>query len=130
MIEEREQTVSLFIIEDDSHFRETFIDAMELRGVVVQGAGSGFEGLSALQHLRPDAIILDVKLPDLHGFELCRRIRRMDSLKSTPILFVSASAAYNDPRDRVEGLLSGAAVFLPKPISVDKLWSEIAALLP
>ena len=121
---------SLFIVEDDPHFRETFIDAMELRGVNVTGVGTGGEGLNALQKHKPDAIILDVKLPDIHGFDLCRRIRRMDALQSVPIVFVSASTAYNDPRDRVEGLLAGAAVFLPKPISVDRLWSEISTLLP
>ena len=130
MIDEREQTaVSLFIVEDDSHFRETFIDAMELRGVSVSGAGTGFEGLSALQTLRPSLIVLDVKLPDLHGFELCRRLKRMDAFKKTPIIFVSASAAYNDPRDRAEGLMSGAAAFLSKPIGVEALWSEISRLV-
>jgi DNA-binding response OmpR family regulator len=124
-----ETAVSLFIIEDDPHFRETFIDAMSLRGVEVVGAGGGFEGLSVLQNLRPNLIVLDVKLPDIHGFELCKRIKRMDAFKKTPIIFVSASAQYNDPRDRVEGLLSGAAIFLPKPISVERLWTEIESLL-
>lgn len=129
MTDEQEQTVSLFIVEDDPHFRETFIDAMELRGVSVSGAGSGFEGLHLLQTRRPSAIVLDVRLPDLHGFELCRRLKRMDAFKRTPVVFVSASTAYNDPRDRAEGLLAGAAAFLPKPISVDALWSELSALI-
>ena len=128
-----ETAVSLFIVEDDAHFRETFIDAMWLRGVDVQGAGAGFEGLRALQDLppasRPNLIILDVKLPDLHGFELCKRIKRIEAYKDTPVLFVSASAQYNDPRDRVEGLLAGAVGFLPKPISVEKLWTEISHIL-
>lgn len=130
MTEDRDEAaVSLFIVEDDPHFRETFIDAMELRGVSVTGAGSGFEGLNALQTQRPSAIVLDLRLPDLHGFELCRRLKRMDAFKKTPVVFVTASAAYNDPRDRAEGLLAGAAAFLPKPISVEKLWTEIEALL-
>ena len=122
--------VSLYIVEDDPYFRETFVDAMSLRGIDVQGAGSGGEGLAALQTLRPNLIVLDVKLPDIHGFDLCRKLKRMDAFKSTPIIFVSASTAYNDPRDRSEGLMSGAAAFLPKPISVEHLWSEIERLLP
>src|SRR5688500_14441269 len=96
---------SIFIIEDDAHFRETFIDVMALRGVEVNGAGTGGEGLNALRERRPAVIILDVQLPDMHGFELCRRIRRLDAFRKTPIIFVSASTQYNDPRDRVEGLL-------------------------
>ena len=120
--------VSIFIIEDDAHFRETFIDVMSLRGVDVQGAGSGEEGLKALRDCRPSVIILDVQLPDLHGFELCRRIKRMEAFKRTPVIFISASTQYNDPRDRVEGLLAGAALFLPKPITMEKLWGEIEHL--
>ena len=120
---------SLFIIEDDPLFRETFVDAMALKGVLVDAAGSGSEGLHVLLHLRPKAIVLDVKLPDIHGFDLCRRIKRMDAFKKTPVVFVSASTQYNDTRDRAEGLMAGAAAFLPKPISVEKLWSEIEPLL-
>ena len=129
MSTEAETTLSLFIVEDDPHFRETFIDAMSLRGVQVNAAGSGVEGLHALQRLQPNVIILDVRLPDIHGFELCRRIKRMEDFKRTPVIFVSASTQYNDPRDRAEGLLSGAAAFLSKPISVDALWAEIEPLL-
>ena len=96
---------------------------------VVGEAASAAEAVERAVSLRPALVLLDVKLPDIHGFELCRRLKRMDAFKNTPIMFVSASGLYNDPRDRVEGLLSGAAVFLPKPISVDKLWDEIEALL-
>lgn len=124
----------LFLIEDDSHFRETIADVMSLRGVEVLGAGSAQEALRALERLDPSvkiaAIISDVNLPDGHGFELCRRIKRMEAFKKTPVIFLSASAQYNDPRDRVEGLLAGATVFLPKPIKMERLWSEIEPLLP
>ena len=122
--------LSLFIVEDDAHFRETFIDAMSLRGVAVKSAGSGLEGLAALREQVPHVIVLDVQLPDMHGFDLCRRIRRIDALRKVPIVFVSASAQYSDPRDRVDGILAGASAFLPKPITPDKLLSEIESLLP
>lgn len=122
--------LSLFIVEDDAHFRETFIDAMALKGVAVRAAGSGLEGLAALREHVPHVIVLDVQLPDIHGFDLCKRIRRIDALRKVPILFVSASAQYSDPRDRVEGILAGASAFLPKPITPDKLLSEIESLLP
>ncbi len=121
---------SIFIIEDDAYFRETFVDVMGLRGLDVEGAGTGYEGLRRIQELRPSVIVLDVQLPDVHGFDLCRRIKRMPAFRETPILFLSASAQYSDPRDRAEGLLAGAAAFLPKPIGMDRLWSEIERLLP
>jgi DNA-binding response OmpR family regulator len=121
--------VSLFIIEDDQYFRETLIDVMSLKGVKVQGAGSGAEGLAALREARPSVILLDVQLPDVHGFELCRIIKRHEDFRRTPIILLSASAMYNDPRDRAEGLLAGATMFLPKPITMDKLWAEISDLI-
>ncbi len=126
--------LTFFIVEDDAEFRETFIDAMSLRGVVVRGVGTGAEGLRGLQELvsrdaAPSAIVLDVKLPDIHGFELCRRIKRVAALKSTPVIFISASAQYNDARDRVEGFLAGASAFLSKPISLEQVWAEIEPLL-
>ena len=120
---------SIYIIEDDFHFRETFIDVMALRGVPAQGAGSGFEGLAALREQRPSVIVLDVQLPDMHGFELCRRIKHQEAFRNTPVILLSASTQYSDPRDRVEGLLSGASAFLSKPITMERLWVEIDALL-
>ena len=102
---------------------------MALRGVPAQGAGSGFEGLAALREQRPSVIVLDVQLPDMHGFELCRRIKHQEAFRNTPVILLSASTQYSDPRDRVEGLLSGASAFLSKPITMERLWVEIDALL-
>lgn len=120
---------SMFIIEDDARFRETFIDVMQLRGIEARGAGTGAEGLRALQGLQPSVIVLDVQLPDVHGFDLCRRIKRIEAFKNTPVIFLSASSQYLDGRDRVEGLLAGACLFLPKPITMEKLWAKIEQIL-
>ena len=120
---------SMFIIEDDDHFRETFIDVMSLRGIEVTGARNGDEAIKALKQSQPSIIIMDVQLPDVHGFDLCRKVKRLDNHKDTPLIFVSASTQYADPRDRVEGLLAGAEQFLPKPITVEKLWGEIELVL-
>ena len=121
--------LSMFIVEDDARFRETFIDALSLRGVEVRGAGSGAEGLRSIEGFNPSVIVLDVQLPDVHGFDLCRLIKRIEAFKDTPVIFLSASPQYNDARDRAEGLLAGASLFLPKPITMDRLWAEIEVLL-
>ena len=119
---------SIFIIEDDPHFRETFVDVMSLRDVPVRGAGSGEEGLRALRDARPSVIILDVRLPDIHGFDVCRRIKGMEAFKDTPVVFVTAEAGGNDSREQAEGLSAGASLFLPKPIMMERLWAEIEPL--
>lgn len=121
--------ISIYIIEDDAHFRETFIDVMSLRGVEVQGAATGEEALRALRDLKPSVIVMDVQLPDIHGFDLCRRVKRMEAFKNIPVILITASTQYNDSRDRVEGLLAGASLFLAKPLTMEKLWGEIEQLL-
>ena len=119
----------MFIVEDDDHFRETFIDVMSLKGVEVEGARSGDEAIKALKQAHPSVIIMDVQLPDVHGFDLCKKVKRLDGYKDTPVIFVSASTQYSDPRDRAEGLQAGASQFLPKPISVERLWAAIESVL-
>ncbi|MBI4676819.1 MAG: response regulator [Elusimicrobia bacterium] len=122
--------LSLFIVEDDDHFRETFIDAMSLSGVKVEGTRTGYEAIKALGKSLPGAIIIDLQLPDIHGFDLCRIIKKSERLKKVPVVFITASSQYNDPRDRAEMLLSGAAGFLAKPISMEDMRSEIGRILP
>ena len=120
---------AMVIVEDDDHFRETFIDVMSLKGVEVTGARNGDEAIKALKQTRPSVIIMDVQLPDVHGFDLCKRVKRLEGYKDTPVIFVSASSQYSDPRDRAEGMLAGASQFLPKPIAVEKLWAEIEGVM-
>ncbi|MDE2140911.1 MAG: response regulator [Elusimicrobia bacterium] len=119
----------MFIVEDDDHFRETFIDVMSLKGVEVSGARNGDEAIKALKQAHPTVIIMDVNLPDVHGFDLCKRVKRLEGHQDTPVIFVSASTKYSDPRDRAEGIQAGGAQFLPKPISVERLWSAIESVL-
>ncbi|MBI5623550.1 MAG: response regulator [Elusimicrobia bacterium] len=122
--------LSLFIVEDDDHFRETFIDAMSLSGVKVEGTRTGYEAIKALGKALPGAIIIDLQLPDIHGFDLCRIIKKSERLKKVPVVFITATSQYNDPRDRAEMLLSGASAFLSKPVTMEALRDEIGRILP
>ncbi|MFA6316061.1 MAG: response regulator [Elusimicrobiota bacterium] len=122
--------LSLFIVEDDDHFRETFIDAMSLSGVKVEGTRTGYEAIKALGKALPGAIIIDLQLPDIHGFDLCRILKKSERLKKVPIVFITASHQYNDPKDHAEMLLSGGAAFLSKPVTMEALRAEIGRILP
>ena len=120
----------MFIVEDDDHFRETFIDVMALKGVEVSGARNGDEAIKVLRRTgQPSVIIMDVQLPDVHGFDLCKKVKRLAGMQDTPVIFVSASSAYSDPRDRAEGMQAGGSQFLPKPITVERLLSAIELVL-
>jgi len=118
---------SILVIEDDGHFRETLIDAMALRRFRVQGAPTAAEAMKALEAEIPALILMDVQLPDAHGFELCRALKRSPRFKAIPVIFLSAR--YTEPADRAEGLLAGADAYLSKPVNLDVLWEEVEYLL-
>lgn len=119
--------VSILVIDDDGPFRETLTDAMALKKFKVHSATSGADALKVLEQLTPSLILLDVQLPDIHGFDLCRILKRSQRLHGVPVVFLSAR--YTEPADRAEGLLAGADSYLSKPISLDALWDEVRYLL-
>ena len=118
---------SVLLVDDDAHFRETLADAMSLKDVSVEPAGSASEAKQALAKGLPALILLDVQLPDLSGVELCRQLKRDPRTKGIPIVLLSAK--YTEPADRAEGLLTGADAYLSKPINIDALQDEIKYLI-
>jgi len=118
---------NLLIVEDDAHFRETLVDALSLKKVEARGVGTGVEALKLLESFTPSLILMDVQLPDMHGFDLCRRLRKSVKFKGVPIVLLSAR--YTEPADRAEGLLTGAEAYMAKPVNVDSLWKEVNYLL-
>jgi len=122
-----ENQASILIIDDDGHFRETLTDALGLRAFKIDTAESGTKALKALESSTPSLILLDVQLPDMHGFELCRMLKKSTRLKDVPIVFLSAK--YVEPADRAEGLLAGADAYLSKPVNLEALWDEVRYLL-
>lgn len=122
-----ESMPSILVVDDDSHFRETLMDALGLKSFKVQTAESGTVALKALEKATPSLILLDVQLPDMHGFELCRMLKKSTRLKNVPVVFLSAK--YVEPADRAEGLLAGADAYLSKPLNLEALWDEVRYLL-
>lgn len=95
-------------------------------GFQVIEAGSGQEALDMMS-FRPDLVILDVKLPDISGLEVCRRLKSAEGTARTPVLQVSATQVTTQAR--VEGLEGGADAYLTQPIEADELVATIHALL-
>jgi DNA-binding response OmpR family regulator len=111
------------LVDDDARLREIVGMALEGEGYGVVSSETGREALRALEHEEPDLLILDVMLPDMDGFELCREIRR-DRL--VPILMLTAKT---DTVDVVVGLESGADDYVTKPFVTKELVARIRALL-
>lgn len=118
---------TILLVDDDHQFRETLMDAMSLKGARVEGIANGKDALAALEGPLPSLIILDVQLPDTHGFELCRAIRHSPRTQDIPVILLSGR--YTEAADRAEGLLTGAAAYLSKPVNPETLWEEVCYLL-
>ncbi|HEX6123500.1 MAG TPA: response regulator transcription factor, partial [Ktedonobacterales bacterium] len=99
---------------------------MEHAGFLVSCAAEGYQALDMAQRLSPDLVILDVMLPDLDGFEVCRRLRENQATSNIPILMLTAK---DDVKDRVQGLNIGADDYLTKPFNLAELVARVRALL-
>ena len=112
------------IVDDDSAIRSALGRALRMENYDVELFEDGATALKSIQLRAPDAVVLDLQLPDIDGLEVCRRIRR--SGDTTPILMLTARNAVND---RVEGLDVGADDYLVKPFDLAELLARLRALL-
>ena len=113
----------LLFIEDDDHIRLALRLALEDEGYAVREAPTGQAGLEAFRAKEPELVLLDLRLPDLSGFEVCRAIR---STSIVPIIMVTAQT---DTVDMVAGLEAGADDYVTKPVNSKELAARIRALL-
>jgi DNA-binding response OmpR family regulator len=114
----------VLVIDDEAMIRKTVRLACEKEGYAVQEAENGTEALAKLDSFRPDIILLDLMLPDISGFDVCRDIRRAGT--KVPILILSAKT---EEIDVVVGLEIGADDYVIKPFRPRELLARIAAHL-
>lgn len=113
----------ILLIEDDASLREVTASGLMHAGFGVSSAGDGESGWLRFVGLRPDAVVIDVMLPGMDGFELCRRIR---AASSVPIVMLTARS---DPVDVVVGLEAGADDYVTKPFDMHVLAARLRAVL-
>ena len=106
-----------------SDLQETLTYKLEKEGYQVEVAGDGLTALELARSTHPDLVILDVMLPGMDGFEVCRNLRQESNI---PVLMLTAR---DDEIDRVVGLEVGADDYLPKPFSMRELIARVKALL-
>ncbi len=114
------------LIEDDADLAFTIRVSLEREGYSVAHFANGQEGLLGIQQGGCDFLILDLNLPDLDGFTICRELRRNTLTAKLPILMLTARTS---EQDRVTGLELGADDYLGKPFSVRELLARVAAIL-
>ncbi len=116
-------TFTVLLIEDDEDIAEPLVFGLQSEGLRVLHAANGAQGLALARGERPDVILLDVMLPDMDGFTICRTIR---GESATPILMLTARG---QEMDRVMGLEVGADDYIVKPFSFRELLARVRAIL-
>ena len=114
----------ILIIEDDAAILRGLKDNLEYESFEVLTAADGEQGYCLIQEKKPDLIILDLMLPKMNGYELCRKVRHEGV--TTPILMLTARG---EEMDRVLGLDLGADDYVTKPFSVPELLARIRAII-
>jgi two-component system OmpR family response regulator len=114
----------VLVVDDEESLVDMLTTGLRFTGYEVASQASGFDALRAVKESQPDLIVLDVNMPDLDGFEVCRRIRR-DGVDS-PVIFLTARDGADDLRT---GFSNGADDYLTKPFSLEELSLRIEAVL-
>ncbi|KAA3648368.1 MAG: DNA-binding response regulator [Chloroflexi bacterium] len=117
---------SILIIEDDELVAKTITRTLKVDNFKIKTANSGVEGLKIARRSSPDLIILDVIMPGMDGYQVCKELRADPMLEDVPILFLTAKSKQED---KIMGLQAGADDYLSKPFNVDELLLRIQAIL-
>jgi two-component system OmpR family response regulator len=115
---------TLLLVDDEDNLRSMLEAALRHSGFEVHAVESGRAALTAIGEVEPDLVVLDVMLPDLDGFEVCRRWRQEN--RRTPVVFLTARDGTDDT---VRGLTTGGDDYIVKPFSLQELVARIQAVL-
>ena len=120
------ELANILVIEDDDIVARTIERSLRGEEFRVDLASSGVEGLKAARRNRPELIILDVIMPGMDGFAVCREIRADPVLTNIPVLFLTAKIK---DEDKITGFNAGADDYLCKPFNIDELILRVRAIL-
>ncbi len=118
------QPVRILVVDDEATLTELLSMALRLEGWEVHTAGDGFAAVRAGRRIQPDAVVLDVMLPDMDGLEVLRRLRA--HAPEVPVLFLTAKDAVED---RIAGLTAGGDDYVTKPFSLEEVVARLRGLL-
>lgn len=116
----------VLIVDDDPEIMEWLATDLKLSGFCTETASDGLEGLQKSQNGNYDLIVLDVMMPKMDGFEVCKNLRKSTKTKDTPVVLLTAKGTLED---KVTGFGSGADDYLVKPFDIQELLVRMRALL-
>ncbi len=116
----------ILIAEDERDIRDLITFTLRFAGYEVVAASNGEEAFERAQKEFPDLILMDVRMPRMTGYEACRRMKEVDSVKNIPVVFLSAKGQESEVN---AGLDAGAVEYILKPFSPDQLTDRVKTLL-
>jgi two-component system, OmpR family, response regulator len=115
---------TVLVVDDEEYIRDLVTSSLRLAGFSARAVSDGSHALAALEHEAPDLVILDVRLPGIDGFEVCRTLRAGGS--DVPVIFLTAR---DTPEDRLSGFTKGGDDYVTKPFSLEELIARVRAVL-
>ncbi len=116
----------VLIVDDEPHILRSLGFVLKKAGYGVLEARSGVEALDVIQQERPDLVFLDIMMPELDGYDVCRRIKSRDDLARTYVIILTAKG---QQADREQGLAAGADEYMTKPFSPSRALERVQAAL-
>lgn len=118
---------TVLIVDDEPTMVDLLTTFLTMKGFEVHGVYSGQAGLDTARQVHPDVLLLDLMLPDIDGFEVCRRLRSTPVFATLPVVVISARTE-SEAIERA--MQAGANIYLTKPLRLPDLLNEIEKLLP
>jgi len=119
-------TARILVVDDQRSNVEMMAGVLKARGYVVHGAYDGMQALEQVREAPPDLVVADILMPNVDGYELCRRLRGMPETALLPVILVTSVDAQGE---RIKGLEAGADDFLEKPVNWEELFARVRSLL-
>ena len=113
---------SILVVDDEADSRSLLTSILASEGYHVRAADSGRLGLASVDAWTPELILLDVRMPGMDGFEVCRRLKAGDKSQRVPVVFITAAS---DVEERVKGLAAGAVDYISKPFQREELLARV-----
>jgi two-component system, OmpR family, alkaline phosphatase synthesis response regulator PhoP len=116
----------ILVAEDERDIRDLISFALQFAGFEVSVAANGAEAVELAPTLKPDLILMDVRMPRMTGYQACEALKRLPEMKDTPVIFLSAKGQESEIQ---EGLEVGAIEYILKPFSPDELIQRVRRIL-
>lgn len=117
---------NILIAEDERDIRDLIQFTLMFAGHKITAAANGAEALELAPKVKPDLIMMDVRMPKMTGYEACREMKKIDEIKHVPVIFLSAKG---QDEEKQTGIDAGAVAYILKPFAPDDLTRQIADIL-